>query len=131
MLIAIRAQYADDNWRSLPDEANGHAGVACAAFVSVTLHKFGYNVWATVTNGTATEDSWGITLKYQLTKNGYKQSFNTAYLRKDDIRFTIDKWFSYNNGGNYYPMYCYFFLEWVTPGKTNYTWVVNNQGKRH
>ncbi|GAA4838084.1 S-layer homology domain-containing protein [Algivirga pacifica] len=127
------ADFANDNHAMLLDEAWGQitAGTPCAAFVSATLRRFDYDIWATVTDGTPYENSLGYCLKYELQRYGYQQSFDISKVRKGDICFTIDKWFPDSDGGGYYPTHVYFFMEWVTPGQTDYAWIVDNQGKRH
>lgn len=127
------ADYANNNWDKLKAEALNaiSGGTDCVAFVSATLRKFGYNINAVVTGGTSTEDASGITLDYQLTKNGWTKSTNASTLKKGDVVFTINKWFSDDQGGNYYPTHAYIFMEWERAGSTSNAWVVDNQGKRH
>lgn len=127
------ADYADANWQALLNEANNNisGGTACVAFVSAALRAFGYDIWATVTDGTSTEEATGMCLKHELEQNGFVQGSNPEYLMKGDILFTIDKWFDDDQGGNYYPTHAYIFIEWETPGSTEYAYVVDNQGDRH
>ncbi len=127
------ADYANNNWNSLKQEAVGAitGGTDCVAFVSAALRKFGYSINAVVTGGTSSEDAQGITLDYKLRQFGWSKGTNAASLKKGDVVFTINKWFSDNQGGNYYPTHAYIFMGWVTPGSTSYAWIVDNQGSRH
>lgn len=136
------ANYVNDNWSSLKDEAmdNISAGTDCVAFVSAALRDFDYNIYATVTDGITGNQTKEDTLVYNLFAAGFKKSKDLSQLRPGDICFTKPQYYPGVELSNpytpdqregYFPNHSFIFMGWVNSSSTRYAWVVDNQGRRH
>ena len=116
-------------------------GTDCAAFVSVVLQDFDFDVHAVYTDGLGIGDLPEQTLAYSLFDLGFQRYDDPKYLQAGDICFTQDGYYegietiecdypvSSNDG--YFPTHSYIFMEWKEEGSTDWAWVVDNQGERH
>lgn len=135
--------YANDNWDSLKERSLDaiEGGTDCAAFVSVVLQDFDFDVHAVYTDGLGPTDVPEQTLAYSLFDLGFTRYDDPELLQAGDICFTIDGYYegietiecnypvSQNDG--YFPTHSYIFMEWKEEGSTDWAWVVDNQGERH
>ena len=137
------ANYANDHWDDLKVRSLAaiQAGTDCAAFVSVALQDFGFDVHAVYTDGLGVGDLPEQTLAYRLFELGFVRSDNAQELQAGDICFTQDGHYEgilaiecdypVSQDDGYFPTHSYIFMEWDVEGSTDWAWVVDNQGQKH
>lgn len=127
------AQFADNvaaNASAYEREARGDisSGTHCVAFVCVGLRhhpdperRFP-DIYATVTEGPPSE-ACSAQLRCSLEARGFTGPHLDAHdLRRGDICFTQD---TEPFAGEHWPNHAYIFYEWVTPGRTDYAYVLD------
>ena len=139
----VFAHYANDHWDDLKERSLAaiEAGTDCAAFVSVALQDFGFDVQAVYTDGLGPGDVPEQTLAYRLFELGFVRSDDAQELQAGDVCFTQDGYYEgilaiecdypVSQEDGYFPTHSYIFMEWDVEGSTEWAWVVDNQGERH
>jgi hypothetical protein len=123
-LVANAAAYLDEAWSQISE------GTPCVAFFSVGLRNHPDparrfpDIYAVVTEGPPTE-ACELQGRCSLEARGFSgPHFDAADLRKGDIAFTQD---TAPFEGELWPNHTYVFVGWVTPGETDYAWVIDNR----